>query len=81
MNTQSDITYENLASELNETQAADLASHLKEVQQQIDAWIKADPNCKIICVTSGGTSVPIEKKTVRMLENFSAGNRGAISTE
>jgi len=34
-----------------------------------------------MCVSSGGTSVPLEKNTVRSIENFSTGLRGAISTE
>jgi phosphopantothenate-cysteine ligase len=32
-------------------------------------------------VTSGGTSVPLEKNTVRSVENFSTGKRGALSAE
>ena len=32
-------------------------------------------------VTSGGTSVPLEKNTVRSIENFSSGTRGAQSAE
>jgi phosphopantothenate---cysteine ligase (ATP) len=32
-------------------------------------------------VTSGGTSVPLEKNTVRSIENFSTGRRGALSAE
>ena len=32
-------------------------------------------------VTSGGTSVPLEKNTVRSIENFSTGLRGARSAE
>lgn len=32
-------------------------------------------------VTSGGTSVPLEKNTVRSIENFSTGTRGARSAE
>ena len=35
----------------------------------------------LVLVTSGGTSVPLEKNTVRSLENFSTGMRGALSTE
>lgn len=35
----------------------------------------------IVLVTSGGTSVPLEKNTVRSIENFSTGTRGAISVE
>jgi phosphopantothenate---cysteine ligase (ATP) len=36
---------------------------------------------KVICVTSGGTSVPLEINTVRSIENFSTGLRGALSAE
>ena len=35
----------------------------------------------LVVVTSGGTSVPLEKNTVRSVENFSTGNRGALSAE
>lgn len=36
---------------------------------------------KIVCVTSGGTTVPLEKRCVRYIDNFSSGHRGAASTE
>lgn len=36
---------------------------------------------KIVCVSAGGTSVPLEKNTVRSVENFSTGLRGALSAE
>lgn len=36
---------------------------------------------KIIFITSGGTSVALEKKTVRSVENFSTGSRGSKSAE
>ncbi len=32
-------------------------------------------------VTSGGTSVPLERRTVRFIDNFSVGTRGATSAE
>lgn len=35
----------------------------------------------IVLVTSGGTTVPLEQNTVRFVDNFSAGNRGATSVE
>ena len=35
----------------------------------------------VVLVTSGGTSVPLEKNTVRSIENFSTGTRGARSAE
>lgn len=39
------------------------------------------PNRKIVLVTSGGTTVPLENNTVRFIDNFSAGTRGATSAE
>lgn len=35
----------------------------------------------IVCITSGGTTVPLEKRCVRFIDNFSAGTRGALSVE
>lgn len=35
----------------------------------------------IVCVTSGGTTVPLERNCVRFIDNFSKGNRGAASVE
>ncbi|CCD23379.1 phosphopantothenate--cysteine ligase CAB2 NDAI_0B03450 [Naumovozyma dairenensis CBS 421] len=36
---------------------------------------------KIVLITSGGTTVPLENNTVRFIDNFSAGTRGASSAE
>lgn len=36
---------------------------------------------KIALVSSGGTTVPLENNTVRFIDNFSAGTRGATSAE
>lgn len=38
-------------------------------------------NCPVAVVTSGGTLVPLEKNMVRFIDNFSSGERGAISAE
>ncbi|XP_033733427.1 phosphopantothenate--cysteine ligase-like [Pecten maximus] len=35
----------------------------------------------VVLVTSGGTKVPLESRTVRFLDNFSSGTRGASSAE
>ncbi|KAF7089747.1 hypothetical protein CFC21_092634 [Triticum aestivum] len=35
----------------------------------------------IVCVTSGGTTVPLEQRCIRYIDNFSSGHRGAASTE
>eukprot|EP01126_Amoeba_proteus_P038920 TRINITY_DN407_c0_g2_i1.p1 TRINITY_DN407_c0_g2~~TRINITY_DN407_c0_g2_i1.p1 ORF type:complete len:346 (+),score=52.37 TRINITY_DN407_c0_g2_i1:123-1160(+) len=39
------------------------------------------PSRKLVWITSGGTTVPLEKNTVRYIDNFSSGNRGAASAE
>ena len=36
---------------------------------------------RVVLVTSGGTLVPLERRTVRFLDNFSGGRRGAASVE
>lgn len=36
---------------------------------------------KVVCITSGGTAVPLEKNTVRLIENFSTGLRGSQLAE
>ncbi|XP_015515945.1 phosphopantothenate--cysteine ligase isoform X2 [Neodiprion lecontei] len=36
---------------------------------------------RVVLVTSGGTTVPLEHNTVRFVDNFSAGTRGSSSTE
>jgi phosphopantothenate-cysteine ligase len=35
----------------------------------------------IVLVSSGGTTVPLEQQTVRVMDNFSTGMRGAVSVE
>ncbi len=39
------------------------------------------PNQSVAIITSGGTTVPIEKNTVRFIDNFSTGTRGARLAE
>lgn len=36
---------------------------------------------RVALITSGGTKVPLESRTVRFLDNFSSGRRGAASAE
>lgn len=38
-------------------------------------------NSKIVLVSSGGTKVNLEQNTVRFIDNFSSGERGALSAE
>lgn len=37
--------------------------------------------CPVVVVTSGGTTVPLEKRCVRYIDNFTTGSRGALSVE
>ena len=40
-----------------------------------------EANAKVALVTSGGTTAPLERRTVRYVDNFSTGNRGAAIAE
>jgi phosphopantothenate-cysteine ligase len=49
---------------------------------ELEAFLKSlDSDTPIVFVTSGGTSVKLEKNTVRSIENFSTGKRGALCAE
>ncbi|KAJ1406794.1 DNA/pantothenate metabolism flavoprotein, C-terminal, partial [Sesbania bispinosa] len=59
-----------------------------EVTQKLDQFIQrnSSPSAnggarRIVCVTSGGTTAPLEQRCVRYVDNFSSGHRGATSTE
>lgn len=41
----------------------------------------AEQHRRVVLVTSGGTTVPLENQMVRFVDNFSAGTRGATSAE
>ncbi|KAF4663852.1 hypothetical protein FOZ61_001336 [Perkinsus olseni] len=43
--------------------------------------VAADPLARLVVISSGGTTVALERRTVRFLENFSTGNRGAGMAE
>jgi phosphopantothenate-cysteine ligase len=56
--------------------------YLAEIQEQVHEFIAFHSGKRrIALVTSGGTTVPLENNTVRFIDNFSAGTRGATSTE
>lgn len=57
----------------------DLARHTALAEEFIKFHSAA--NRRVCLVTSGGTTVPLEKQTVRFIDNFSAGTRGATSAE
>ncbi|KAK7684752.1 hypothetical protein QCA50_011994 [Cerrena zonata] len=59
-------------------------SYLGEISDQVSEFIehhKKVTGKKVVLVTSGGTTVPLENNTVRFIDNFSAGTRGATSAE
>jgi len=52
------------------------------MSERLAAFVAAQPSTRrIVCVTSGGTTVPLERNTVRFIDNFSTGNRGAALAE
>ena len=56
-----------------------LESHKKLARTFITDHLHSNRN--VALVTSGGTTVPLENQTVRLIDNFSAGTRGATSAE
>ncbi|KAF9226013.1 DFP-domain-containing protein [Gyrodon lividus] len=56
-----------------------LQADIQGVSNFIDRQI--EKGRKVVLVTSGGTTVPLELNVVRFLDNFSAGTRGATSAE
>ncbi len=59
--------------------------YLPSILESVDNFIKYHQSTtqkrRIVLVTSGGTTVPLENNTVRFIDNFSAGTRGATSAE
>jgi len=58
-----------------------LSSHQALAREFIQYHTETSPDRRIVLVTSGGTTVPLENQTVRFIDNFSAGTRGATSAE
>jgi phosphopantothenate---cysteine ligase (ATP) len=58
-----------------------LSKHESLAKEFIQYHLETDPTRRIAIVTSGGTTVPLERQTVRFIDNFSAGTRGATSAE
>ncbi|XP_065288234.1 phosphopantothenate--cysteine ligase isoform X2 [Dermacentor albipictus] len=54
-----------------------------EQKRHIDEFCSAfaDTDERVVLITSGGTTVPLEHNTVRFVDNFSAGTRGSASAE
>ncbi|KAF8636944.1 hypothetical protein AX17_003195 [Amanita inopinata Kibby_2008] len=56
-----------------------LEHDISRVREFVVRQVKAGK--RVVLVTSGGTTVPLELNVVRFLDNFSAGTRGATSAE
>eukprot|EP00795_Rhopilema_esculentum_P014267 gene14266-5294_t len=58
-------------------------SNLEEAKRAIEDFASKHRQLgrNIVLVTSGGTTVPLESNTVRFVDNFSQGTRGASSAE
>ncbi|CAL5348706.1 unnamed protein product [Camellia sinensis] len=59
----------------------DICRKLKEFIERNSQSTGGRGASRVVCVTSGGTTVPLEKRCVRYIDNFSSGHRGAASTE
>ena len=78
-NNSSNFDYDNM--EINEFLKRNELKLNENVMEKIKEFINEKTGQEIVLVTSGGTAVPLEKHTVRFLDNFSTGNRGALSSE
>jgi phosphopantothenate-cysteine ligase len=78
---------------INEEQVISLAraqldsstiSRIEDKMKQVDNFLHRlgdDSHRRLAIITSGGTTVPIEQRTVRFIDNFSTGLRGARLAE
>lgn len=51
------------------------------MREQLQDFLDKNTGRPVVCITSGGTIVPLEKNMVRFLDNFSEGVRGAKLVE
>lgn len=58
-----------------------VANNEVDKRNEIKEFLIKNYNFPIVCVTSGGTKVPLERNMVRFIDNFSRGERGASSVE
>jgi hypothetical protein len=67
--------------------AASPVAGVDAARQRVAAFVRShlDPSGRplrpLVCITSGGTTVPLERNCVRFVDNFSRGARGALSAE
>ncbi|CAM9631973.1 unnamed protein product [Pylaiella littoralis] len=64
-------------------QPQDLQAKLAQKGEILDAFLseKRRSGRPVVCITAGGTAVPLEANTVRSIDNFSTGRRGAVSAD
>lgn len=55
--------------------------NLEDERSRVKSFLERHAGKRVAFVTSGGTTVPLEKNTVRFIDNFSGGMRGSISAE
>jgi hypothetical protein len=63
---------------------AERTHDLDDLLAQVRAFVEQHGGVEgrpVALVTSGGTTIPLEKNTVRFIDNFSTGNRGAACAE
>ena len=65
---------------LRDSPVAGVAALEDKVRDFVDQ-IPRDVSSRVVCITSGGTTVPLERNCVRFIDNFSRGTRGALSCE
>ena len=54
---------------------------MEEIRSRVSSFAAAAGCRPVVLVSSGGTKVPLEQNTVRFIDNFSSGERGARSVE
>ncbi|XP_013390176.1 phosphopantothenate--cysteine ligase-like [Lingula anatina] len=58
-----------------------LPSDYEDKKQKMCQFVTRNADKKCVLVTSGGTTVPLESRTIRYIDNFSVGTRGSASAE
>ena len=61
----------------------DMELNVGDISRRISEFVSVATAAKapVALLSSGGTTVPLERNTVRFLDNFSTGKRGAACTE
>nr|CAG4640965.1 EOG090X085T [Eulimnadia texana] len=62
-------------------QPANFEQHVAKIRQFCHKYAGSGDPSRVVLITSGGTTVPLEHNTVRFIDNFSAGTRGSASAE